>query len=504
MTLRARLFIAFLTLALLPTAVFTAFTLVQLERATGRSFRPGVDRALEAALQVTKNSLARMDATVLAQAGDWGQALPARPLTEPHRGAVRDGLRAAGLDFVQLYRLDQGRWRRVDEVLPERVIQARTLDLSDEIEAGLASGRLLHSQRGALAGVARMHDSTWVLVAGMNVPPDFFQQVDEVGQGRSHYGRLGVLVGVQRLYVALLVLALVVLVGLLALALSTTLARQMAQPLTELSEALGQVSGGDLSVRVTPRGARELRVLGVAFNDMTARLERAREQLVAAGREAAWREVARRLAHEIRNPLTAMRYALHRLQRRAELVPDQEREAVRQSLAALLQELEHLTTMAGQFAQYARLPEPHAEPLDLADVARDAAGLHAPEQVKLELDDGPLPVLGDKLMLSRAVQNLIVNAREASPDGAPVVVRAARENGAAALEVLDRGSGPPPGLGARVFDPYVSTKQRGSGLGLSLVRDVVQQHGGRVTLAAREGGGARARVELPLAEPGGA
>ncbi len=496
MTLRARLVLALLALALLPTAVFTAFTLVQLDRATAHWFRPGVDRALESALQVSKTALVRMDATVMARAEDWAAALPPGTLAPERRAAVREGLRAAGLDFVQLYRRRGGRWERSDQAVPPGVIAARGVDLGPEIDAALASGRVLHSPRGALAAAAPL-DSAHVLVAGMWVPPDFFADVARVSEGRGHYSRLGVMVDVQRPYTWLLVSGLMVALAAIALALSTAIARPLTRPLSELAAALERVAGGDLTVRVRPRGARELRTLGLAFNAMTGRLAEAREAVKHAEREAAWREVARRVAHEIKNPLTALRYALHRVQRRAALVPESERQAMQQSLDAILLELENLATMAEQFSQYARMPEPRIEPLDLGEVARAAAALHEPGTVRLALGAGPLRVRGDRLLLSRAVHNLVINACEAGP-GAPVEIRARAEGGLAVLEVLDRGPGPPPGLAERAFDPYVSTKDRGSGLGLSLVRDVARQHGGGVTLENREGGGACARLTLPL------
>jgi signal transduction histidine kinase len=108
-----------------------------------------------------------------------------------------------------------------------------------------------------------------------------------------------------------------------------------------------------------------------------------------------------------------------------------------------------------------------------------------------------LRIRGDRLLLSRALQNLLVNAREASLD-APIQICARVEGSSAVVEVLDRGPGLPPGLEDRIFDAYMSTKNRGSGLGLSLVRDIAHQHGGEVTLENREGGGARARLVLPL------
>lgn len=502
MTVRARLFLALLALALVPTAVFTVFTLVQLDRSTSKWFRPGVDRALESALEVSKEALTRLEATVLAQADDWADALPGQPLNDNHRAAVRAGLHAAGLDFVQLYRREGDAWRRIDQVVPEGVIEARGVDLGPELDPALASSRVLHSPSGAMAAVSRM-DSTHALVAGMWVSPDFFADIDRVSEGRSLYSRLGVMVDVQRPYTWLLVSLLVLALVGLALALATPLARQMSQPLTEMSAALEQVAGGDLAVRVRAHGARELRTLGESFNTMTARLEAARDAIKQAEREAAWREVARHLAHEIKNPLTAMRYALHRVQRRAELVPEVERQAVQQSLDAILQELQNLAAMADQFAQYARMPEPHIESVDLAEVARGVAALHEPETMKLDLGDRPVRVWGDRLLLSRAMHNLILNACEATAGGSPVEVRTRAEGGSARLEVLDRGGGLPEHLRDRLFDPYVSTKNRGSGLGLSLVRDIAVQHGGSITLENRAGGGVCARLELPLVQEDG-
>jgi nitrogen fixation/metabolism regulation signal transduction histidine kinase len=196
-----------------------------------------------------------------------------------------------------------------------------------------------------------------------------------------------------------------------------------------------------------------------------------------------------------------MSLSLHRLQRRIELVPESERAAVRDSVAALLQEVEHLSRLAETFSQYARLPEPSEAPLDLSELARAAGALHEPQGLTLRIEcDTPLPVLGDRLLLSRALHNLIVNAIEASAPGSVVELVSGRDGTEAWVEVRDRGAGLDPELAARVFEPYVSNKHRGSGLGLSLVSDIAAQHKGRATLVNREGGGALARIALPLAQ----
>jgi len=495
-TLRARLVLALLAIAILPTALFAIFSVIELDRATQRWYRPGVDRALESAQQVSRTALTRMEATALAQADAWASALPPTGLDPVFRSAARAGLREDGLDFLQLYRRERGGWRLAGQVLPAGVIEARAADLSDRIDSALAGDHLVRSAGGALAGLARSGPDRAV-AAGMWVPPDFFADVDRVTEARSAYSRLGVVVDVQRPFIWLLIGAVVLLLAASAFVVAQALARPIARPLSTLAAALDRVAAGDLTVRVAPAGAHELRALGLAFNAMTERLAEARDALARAEREAAWREVARRVAHEIKNPLTALRYALHRVQRRTALVPLPEREAVEESLRAMLLELENLAAMADQFSQYARMPEPALTSLDLCEVARATAALQEPGTVRVSCASESLLVRGDRLMLSRALGNLVINAREADAAGT-VEIRVRTDGGQAIVEVLDRGPGLPAGLEGRIFDAYVSTKSRGSGLGLSLVRDIARQHGGEVTLESREGGGACARLVLPM------
>jgi nitrogen fixation/metabolism regulation signal transduction histidine kinase len=429
-------------------------------------------------------------------------------LNTARRTAVQAGLRAAGLDFLQLYRHDPAGWRLVDEVLPEKVLAPDRLDLGREIDPALAAGTAIHSPRGALAAAETLEIAEdhrrWALVAGMRVPPDFFASIARVGEGVTFYHRFSVLRDVSRTYWWLLVAGMVLALTLVALLTATALARAMTRPLQNLEQALERVAAGNLETRVTPGGARELRTLGERFNAMTERLSQARTALAEAEREAAWREVAQRLAHEFKNLLTPMTLSLHRMKTRADRVPESDRAAVAESLAAFDQALTDLGRLAEQFSQYARLPEPRFETLDLGDVVRDATRGHAHQGVRVSVEPGrgALPISADRLLLSRAVHNLVLNACEASPVGSTVEVRTAANGRTAVVEILDRGRGLAPEVRGRLFEPYVSTKARGSGLGLSLVRDIATQHGGSVTLADREGGGARAILTLPLAGDG--
>jgi len=502
-SLRGRLIAALLLVALLPTAVFTLFSLVELDRATQRWFRPGVDRALESGRRVNDTVLARLEAVTRARASALARSMPPRAPDGDERIRLAATLRDGGLDFLQLYEREGARWRRAAQVPAIPGGRDAGPDVAGELDAALAGDGLVRSTRGALAAVARL-DSSHLLLAGVRVPAGLFADVERVREGRSAYSRLGVMVDVQRPLIALLVGALVAALVLLALLLAHLLARPIARPLAELSGALDRVAAGDLSVRVVPHGPRELRDIGRSFNAMTARLEDARDAMAEAEREAAWRGAARKLAHEFKNILTPLQLSLQMLERTAEAVPGEQRARARENLAAALAEVDQLARLADQFSQFARLPEPHLERLDLAAVARSAAARPMCEGVEVTCAaDDAVPVLGDGVLLARAAHNLVLNACEASPAGATVEVAARREGDRALLEVLDRGVGVPAAIAARVFEPYVSTKRRGSGLGLSLVRDIARQHGGAVALEGRPGGGTCARLRLPLVREDG-
>ena len=502
MTFRARLLLAFLALALVPIAVLSLFTLDRLERSLQLWSTPGVQHALDAALETGKTSLTRMQAVVVSRAASWqmDSPFPAPRLDADAREKAQAELRESGLDFVQLYRLDKGGWRLVDETRPSGVLAVEKIDLSAEIADALGGDKLIHSSKGALAGVQAV-DPQQALVVGMQVSPDFFQKVERVSQGVGFYHRFGVVRDVSRTYIWLLMVALVVVLSLAALWASATLARGLTRPLGRLGDAVERVASGDLGARVKPEGAREIVALGQRFNAMTERLGADQVALREAEREAAWREVARRLAHEFKNILTPMSLSLHRLRRRTGEVRAEHRTAVEESLLALAGGVDQLARLAEQFSQYARLPEPRFERLDLDRLVHDAVRLHEREEVSLEVSGGgALWIEGDPLLLARAIHNLVLNACEASTAGGVVEVRSRAEEGAAVVEVLDRGPGLSPEVRGRLFEPYVSTKRRGSGLGLSLVRDIAAQHHGTIVLEDREGGGARARLAIPCAK----
>jgi nitrogen fixation/metabolism regulation signal transduction histidine kinase len=265
-------------------------------------------------------------------------------------------------------------------------------------------------------------------------------------------------------------------------------ARRIGRPVAELARSADRLAAGDLAHRATVHAEDEIGHLVTSFNRMAQEIERSRADLLRAERIAAWRDVAQRIAHEIRNPLTPVKLAVHRLRSRIE----KDAEA-NESLRSIAEEVESLQRIAETFSEFAKMPEPRFEPVDLAHVAKSVVDLFRPAapQISFELEgDREAPVLADPDQMRRATTNLVKNAIEAIGDR-PGVVRVCvhREDGQARLEVLDDGPGVPDQVRASVFRPGFTTKSGGSGLGLALVHRVARDHDGELRLGASASGG---------------
>lgn len=276
---------------------------------------------------------------------------------------------------------------------------------------------------------------------------------------------------------------------------AVALGRALSRPVERLARGMLQVAAGDLSVRVPEEGGEdELRLLVRQFNRMTAELQAQRTRLQLTEELAAWQSVARGLAHELKNPLTAMRMAVARVARLGS-------PAATESAQLLGEEIDVLLRMTESFSQFAKLPAPRKVPLDLAELLRETSTLYAGgSPVPVECVTDPLRLDGDPDQLRRAFGNLIKNALEASRPGDGAVEVEAREHaGKARVLVRDRGAGIPARLdGAQLLRSLGTTKPQGSGLGLPIAQKIVHEHGGTLVLEPREGRGAQAVVELPL------
>ncbi len=293
-------------------------------------------------------------------------------------------------------------------------------------------------------------------------------------------------------------------VGFLALAaaLAQSLARRISGPISELTRATRRVAQGDLAARVTGRSQDELQGLVESFNQMAGDLDRQRRDLERSNRLAAWAEMARQVAHEVKNPLTPIQLSAEHL-RRVYHDPDVDfARALESCTQTILKQVANLRGIVTEFSSFARPPATVLEPVDpadlVADVLRPYEGALPPDvRLRLDVPAGLPAVQADRRLLHRALVNLVENALQAVGERGEVVVHARRAEARVEIQVRDSGPGISPELRDRVFEPFFSTKTTGSGLGLALVKKIAEDHGGGVSLEGAPGDGTCARLWLP-------
>jgi signal transduction histidine kinase len=299
----------------------------------------------------------------------------------------------------------------------------------------------------------------------------------------------------------LVALAAALLMGLVASRVAGHLSRNLSRPLSELVGWTATISRGEPLPDGPPRkGAPEFVMLRNRMREMATELRLGRVRALEAERATALRESARQVAHELKNPLTPIRFAIARLRREAP-------PALAETVEVLESESKRLEEMARSFAQFGRLPEGPRAPVDLGELARAATRSAVPgdSPVTVVVDDDVPMVPGHVDALGRALTNVLLNAVDASPPGAPVHVSVRRTalDGRDMVEVAvrDEGCGIPASRISRIWEPYVTHKAGGTGLGLAIVRQTLVAHDGVVAAESAPGHGTTIRLFLPVEAP---
>ncbi len=292
---------------------------------------------------------------------------------------------------------------------------------------------------------------------------------------------------------------------LLGAALGLSLAERIADPVRRLTRATQRIRQGDFDARIAVRSVDELRRLVDAFNSMAAELKAQRAELERTHRLEAWAEMARQVAHEIKNPLTPIQLSAEHLRR---VHADQGRplgDVLEGCVSSILGQVRLLRQIAGEFSSFASSPTAKVEPVDIVPLVGEVldpyrAGLAGRIEIRNEVA-GPLPpVLVDRTLVLRSLANIVENALHAMPGVGSLIVEGRIEPPWVVISVRDTGVGMDEQALARVFEPYFSTKASGTGLGLPIARRNIEVSGGTVAVESRKGQGTVVSVRLPIAE----
>lgn len=349
------------------------------------------------------------------------------------------------------------------------------------------------------------------------VPEVYFERLQQAGEVADVYSRLQRRsASVSEVYIWVFgTLAFLVIV--VAFLIGAIVSRRVTRRVAALAEASRKVGAGDFTVVLPTSAGDEVTELTEAFNTMVRDLRESRTRIEYLQRISAWQDFARRLAHEIKNPLTPIQLAAQEMADTYEGDDDVYRRKLEHARSIIEEEVATLRRLVGEFSAFAKLPIADLSPSDLCELTQAIEGsvpailedvghgTSAQVDVRVSCETQPIPVRMDLMMMKRGIDNIVRNAIQAAFSSHPeadgrVWIRAYVRDDAAVVEVCDNGPGIPEADWDRVFDPYYTTKPEGTGLGLAIVKKVVLEHGGEVRLDRAAEGGARFRIELPLME----
>ncbi len=471
--IRTRLMIMILVAALLPAVPMSLVVRNLLERSMNPTLQQTLVDGLQAGLDGSREDL---------QQRKYAFTEAADRIWRPHLTMMNP----AG-DRGQMMLDEQGRWLKKAAFVPALNEALPDLDSMPQIVGD------------HLALKNRTADGRPVVIA-QALPPELTGRVDDITDA------MGLLAAFQlerdpilRSYILPFILVYAVLI-LAALVVASLMAQRLARPLEAVAEAAERVAEGDLETRVDERGGGEAGALVHAFNGMVARLSQQRGELVRLEKAAAWRGMARTLAHEIKNPLTPILLAVQETHRSYKGDDAAHSEVLADCESIVSEEVDGLRRLVSEFSDFARAPKPSLRDDDFVPLAQDLGRLYG-ERINIKLAAETLPGRFDDKALRRALINLIDNGHNAcaQADRDPRVTMTARndKNGGLVLVVADGGVGIAPEHRDRIFEPDFSTRTEGMGLGLAIVDGIVRGHDGNIDVASNPGVGAVFTIRIP-------
>ncbi len=495
-----RLAFAILLTAVIPLIVAIYFASSLVDRAFAQAFTPELGEHLDVALGVYQDLAKAIKDGMRHQADAIAAREPLRAAALlQHEPSAQQELEAVFARYPNLLSLGIA---RPDGTILATKDRGRLLDNSSELK--------LEVRRPLGDGDAPE------LIAVFATPRARFDELERTSEFVRAYHQIEkARVKLKRgdLYAFAVILALTI---AMSVALGTLLARSVTRRIGALALATQAVARGDLTVRVAEAGNDELTDLSRGFNRMLAEVEVNRARIEFLQRMGTWQEMARRLAHEIKNPLTPILLAVEECHRKYSGADPKFRSLIDTTLEVVEEEVGTLRRLVGEFSSFARLPRADLAPSDLAEFLRDQTSHVAliqeelqprttrdgspPVTITWKLPAEPMPANIDRQMLHQVVSNVVRNALQAViplERAGHIVIAASLEREAYAITFDDDGPGVPEAMREAVFDPYVTTRSEGTGLGLAIVKKIVVEHGGTIDVLPSPLGGARFRIRIP-------
>ena len=336
------------------------------------------------------------------------------------------------------------------------------------------------------------------------------EKIDElkirVGEGQASYQHAAATrkPALKEMFIVLLLTSALIL--LIAFWATSMISRSITEPIQKLVRGTKQIAKGNLKYQVSVHTEDEFAILADAFNQMTEDLEHSTEELKRAEKLAAWREMAQKLAHEIKNPLTPIQLNAQRLQRRYHTNPEGYGELVDQLTEIIIDEVEGIRRLLDEFSRLARLPAPELKLTDVREIIEKAVELMgelpANTTINSDITTNLPPVYADEEQMKRAIFNIIKNAIESMMgEGGKLTIKAYPSKEQVIIQFIDTGPGVPPEVQSKLFVPHFSTKKDGMGLGLAIVKKTIDAHGGEITVDTNPPApGTTFTIQLPIAK----
>jgi len=525
--LKSKLVFAFLSFSIIPTLVLFIISATYINSSFDRWFSLKIQNTLQASLEITHTYYRNTDQTAMHFAEHIASSIgnrmsvPLDPIPSWIQKYLNSQRELLALDAVEFY----------SDGLADRILTQRpglsmstgpcprlSLDVLSQAFSGqrvsivqhIGTGDLIRCLIPVRAENAPGQPILGVLAVNSYIPVSLINKVDEIASVFDDYKLKTNPLKYPMKTTYLLILIMITLVILfVAIWVGLYMARELTVPVQRLVQGAQAVGAGNLDVRISTKGHDEIAVLVESFNKMTNDLRENRERLAKGQREMAWREVARRIAHEIKNPLTPIKLSAQRLQRRFKDLKGRDGNLLRECTETIIKHTDELKEMVNEFSNFARFPESSPAPNHLNGALTEVITLfkqaHPDITIESKLEER-MPIFEfDRDHIKRVMINLFDNAVAALNGLAEAVQKKIKlstyyheQLKMAVIEVEDNGFGMTEEVKARVFEPYFSTKAEGTGLGLAIAKRIVNDHDGFIRVRSSPGDGTQFTIELPV------